>query len=430
LTVSDITIDGNETAQGVNARFNIWLSGVSGLVLQNVYSKDPGSWGIRIDVCSQVVVNNILCKHSAETNSDGIHFVDTSNVSGSGIWVDTAGDDGFIIEAINQNVANYAISGIYVKVNNGLGIPARAILLLGDPDVLSGSRIISNVSLSGCAVTQASGSGISLMGASYKNVFIQGVVEGLCSVGGMYLDPGTALYAGTLSNCKFDITTRNTSSAGITMVAANGSISNNYINATIENPGNNASGATLRGTKWSGAVSVDYNPNGDKTLFSAGVNIVDDDNALVVNCKGAGTALNLQGTAQNNTFYIGSLTDSTIRDISVPGGATGNVFIGGITTGSIVNSGGVTNKFYGTKGASTYGAVSLNLSTEADGTCLFNHGLSGTPSVVFLQSAASGQSFHHNIIGRTDTEVDVQVYNTSGGAVTSGSYTFYYSASL
>jgi hypothetical protein len=128
-------------------------------------------------------------------------------------------------------------------------------------------------------------------------------------------------------------------------------------------------------------------------------------------------------------FYLGQLSGSTNYDIDISVGANNNTFVGGNLTGQItgINS---TTAFIGTRGATAYGTVSLNFATDADGTASFNHGLAGTPRLVSLQLLAQNIVHHVNVYNRTSTIVDVQMYNTSGVAITTGTYTFSYSVAL
>jgi hypothetical protein len=77
-----------------------------------------------------------------------------------------------------------------------------------------------------------------------------------------------------------------------------------------------------------------------------------------------------------------------------------------------------------------YGIASLNFATDADGTASFNHGLLGTPRFVGLQLLASGVTHIVNVINRTSSIVDVQMYTTGGAAITTGTYSFSYTVAL
>jgi hypothetical protein len=431
IVLRDLTLDGNESNQGVTPAngFNLWAKSITNFSIANVKSLNPASWGIRIDACERVQINNIYCDHSAESNSDGIHFVDTNNVTGGIIWIKSAGDDAFIIEATNASVKNYAISGIYVDAQNALALPARGILLLSDVNVASAAHTISNVNLTSCVVENCSGHGVILDGATYESVAIQAVVRGGCSFAALYLQPGTPAFSGSIKNCEFDVVASDLDGNGILAIDNFGTTTNNKLNLVVANPGNNKVAASVIGSYWSGAISVDYNPDGTKTLFSLGIDMFATFSSFQLASKGAGVNLYMRAVAQNNSLYLGTLSGGVTYDLQIVAGADNNSFNGGKISGTIT---GVTanNKFYGTQGAVAYGIASLNFATDADGTASFNHGLLGTPRFVGLQLLASGVTHIVNVINRTSSIVDVQMYTTGGAAITTGTYSFSYTVAL
>ena len=431
IVLRDLTLDGNESNQGVTPAngFNLWAKSITNFSIANVKSLNPASWGIRIEACERVQINNIYCDHSAESNSDGIHFVDTNNVTGGSIWIKSAGDDAFIIEATNASVKNYAISGIYVDAQNALALPARGILLMCDADVQSAAHTISNINLTSCVVENCSGNGVICDGATYESVTVQAVVRGGCSFAALYLQPGSSAFSGSMQNCQFDIVASDLNGSGVLALASYGTTTNNKLNLVVANPGNNKVGASIRGDYWSGAVSVDYNPDGTKTLFDLGIDLFGTYNSLQLASKGAGKNLYLRATAQNNSLYLGTLSGGVTNDLEIVAGADNNAFTGGKIAGTVT---GVTanNKFYGTQGAVAYGIASLNFATDADGTASFNHGLGGIPRLANLTLLADAVSHHVNVRDRTSSIVDVRMYNTSGAAITTGTYSFSYMVAL
>ena len=137
----------------------------------------------------------------------------------------------------------------------------------------------------------------------------------------------------------------------------------------------------------------------------------------------------MRATAQNNSLYLGTLSNGVTNDLEIVAGADNNAFTGGKIAGTIT---GVTanNKFYGTQGAVAYGIASLNFATDADGTASFNHGLGGIPRLANLTLLADAVSHHVNVRDRTSSIVDVRMYNTSGAAITTGTYSFSYMVAL
>ena len=434
VTLSDFTLDGNEANQpGPFYGMNFLVSAVTDLTLENLKSLNTAEWGFGIIECDRVHISNITCRHPAQGAADGIHFRDTSNVTGGSLNVQSAGDDGFIIEAYSQNVKNYALAGIYVNTQNGLGLQPRGILILGDANILTAQRTISNITLSSCVVENSSGSGVGVEGVSFINSSIEALVAGGVSLYGMYLTPGAPGYAGTLANNTFKITISNIAGDGVICIDNNGTFSNNHIEVKVRNPGNNKAGAGLKGDSWTGSIDIDYNPNGDKTLFGYGLVVDGDYNDLFVACKGAGTGILLQATATNNTFKLGNFRSNATRDLELSSGSINNSFHGGAIT-SVQNNGGASNKFYGVGGATTYGNTTLNFSTLANGYAEFTHGLIASPSAVLVLPVAGGPAPNNDIweVSSGDpAKLKFYMQNSStGAAITSGTFTIRYYLSL
>lgn len=435
ISLSNLTLDGNEANQGVTPTngFNLWAYGITDLSLENVTSLNPASWGLRIDMCDRVQVSQITCKHSNATNSDGIHFVDTNNVTGGGLWVQSAGDDAFVIEALHADVKNYALAGIYA---DALTVPTankRGILLLSDVTVVTGARVISNVNLTGCVVENASGFGVTLLGASYESVIVDAVVRGGCAQAALYLEPGTASYSGTLENCSFNIIASDLNGGGLVSSTTRGTISDNRIVMTLSNPGDARSGISLKGNYWTGSLSVDYNPNGTKVSPSFGILLYGSYNNLDMSCRGAAYNMYVSSTvpAVNNTIRLGYLRESVTQDLVIEATCLNNRFIGGQIQGTITNAGGVTNKFFGTLGATSYGTATLNFATAGDGTATFAHGLNTTPTAVLLQLQDTTANYTYTVAALSTTLVTVKARTASTGAVVvTGSVTMHYSVSL
>jgi hypothetical protein len=430
VTLKELTLDGNESNQGVSPAngFNLWARLITQLDIDNVISLNPASWGIRIDACSRVQLNEITCDHSAESNSDGIHFIDTSDVTASSVYIKSFGDDGFIIEALTQNVSNYAVNGLFVSCpTSAITAGKRGILLLGDDSLLTAVRKIADISITNAIVNNCVGPGVILTGSSYENVYVQAVVRQVKSA--LWLQPGVPSYAGAVRGCQFDIVAYDTTEALTNGSIAYGTIANNKINFFGTNPADGQVGVILYGDYWSGAIDVNYDPAGTKVSPNYGIDLFGSFNRLQVSSRDANVNLYVRAAAQSNTFYIGGLSGGKTYDLQIVGGSDNNTFIGGRIGGAIT---GITsnNRFYGTQNVVAYGTVSLNFATDADGTAAFNHGLSGTPRFVSLQLLASGVTHHVNVINRTSTIVDVQMYNTSGATITTGTYTFSYMVAL
>lgn len=431
IGVRNMTLDGNEAEMsGAVEGFNIWAWDIDDLIIENVRSLNPATWGIRIERCSRVFLSNIQCDHSAESNSDGIHFVDTSDVVASNMWIKSQGDDAFIIEAKDADVDSYSISGLFVQSQSGLAAGMRGLLLLGDASVMSGARVIRNIDVTGLVVKDTTNIGISMAGASYEGIRISGTIDGGCAQYGVMLSPGVGAYPGELTECVLDLVIRDITGNFVACSVANGTIDDNTIRLRAANPGDGDTGVALYGDRWNGEIAIDYNEDGAKTTFGYGLALYGDENDLGYACRGAGTALLLQGSAQNNTIRLGTISGSATRDIEILSGATGHRFVGGRLSGGVLNSGGVTNKWFGVAGATTYALTTINMATAGDGTVTIAHGLNGTPQVVFVQVRHPGVTFHVNVTAHDATNITLQVYNTSGSLITTGTYNIFYEASL
>lgn len=426
----DLTLDGNEGNQGAAPAngFNLWAFEITGFELKNIHSKNPASWGLRVEQCDGVQYDGITCGHSAETNADGIHFVDTINVTGGSIKIYTEGDDGFIIEALSRDVYNYSLDGILVECpTSAIASGKRGLLLLADPNVVTGARSIYNINVGEAVLYNCVGQAVLLQGANYYDVHINAVAKG-CGYG-LYLIPGTATYPGSIRGCSFKMLISESVNESIQVLETNGTVTDNDIDVRVVNPGNGKSGALLRGSYWQGTLTLDYNPYATKTLYSTGISIYGSNNNLNVAAKGADKNLVLQGTASNNNLKLGTLSGGVTNDLEIAAGATGNRFSGGRIAGAIVNAGGSTNKFDNVGGATTYGTANLNMATEADGTCLLAHGLNGTPTFVQL-TLRTNTGITENVLSVDATNIDVELRNSAGALVTVGTYSVYYEARL
>jgi hypothetical protein len=350
IEIKNLKLDGNEGNQGASPAngFNLWINNTTDLSIENVFSLNPASWGIRIEKCTRVFLNMITCLHSAESNSDGIHFVDCDDVGVSDVWISTEGDDGFIIEAAGKDVSNYTLSNIQIKALNKLSLPSRGLLLFSDHDLGHPLRTLSDIKIESCLVESASGHGIVLTGASFRNVTIDANIKGGCSFSGVSVFVGSSSHRNAImENCRLDVTVTDVQATGINVTSDNGTYKNNVINATVVNPGDGGVGVGLAGNYWTGKILVDYDPKATKVNPNHGVVIYGEYCDLEVSCSKSDICIFLQGTAKHNSFRIGFLKDATVSAIKLAGGCTGNAFIGGIVQGNIENNHADSNRFLG-----------------------------------------------------------------------------------
>lgn len=418
VSLRGITVDGNEANQVTEDKTNIWMQGVVGLKMHDVRSVNPGAFGIRINTCSRVDLSQIKCDHSNATNSDGIHFVDTSDVVGSNIDIYTEGDDAFIIEAINSDVANYAITSL-----NAVSTVARGIILMGDEAVQAAARKISNIKIDGAAVSDCADAGVVLGGTSFFNVSIDATVKNCASA--LYIVSGNPLFAGKVEGCAFRINGEDLTEQGVVVATTYGTVSKNKIDVSIRNPGDGYNGVDLRGTYWTGEITVDYNPNADKTVFASAIVIYDDYNSVKVSAFGSLKNLNFQGSAQNNHITIGTLSGGVTNDVGFAGGASPNFLTGGVVAGVIDLGGTAGNKFHNVKGATSYSKVTLNFATLGTGDAVVPHGLSGTPAFVSATLNSSTLAAHIQPTAIDATNVTFRGWNAGGTLLTTGTYSVF-----
>ena len=359
VTIKGVTVDGNEANQS-SGGFNYYLRNVTRLVLDDVRSKNPGSWGMRIDTCDRVWLDQALADHSAESTADGIHFVNTNNVTVGTVQVYTLGDDAFIIEAVNQDVYNYSIGQIILSApTSAISAAKRALAIFGDPSLNSSAPLFSNINVASLVAYDCVGPAIALSGASFENININAVARNCRSFLSAY--PGQAgQYSGYLKQSRFTgsgsgFSQRAIDTGGSSPIVLEG----NYIDVTVSNPGDGYEGVVLVGDEWTGAVRLDYDPNNTKVSPSVGVVIHGQDNDLSISAKGANTNLQMRSTAMNNNIKLGYLKSAVTRDLQIDGGATYNRFSGGRIEGTILDNGGRTNTFQNVRGDAVRDRVSF-----------------------------------------------------------------------
>lgn len=430
ISISNITLDGNEQNRTgtVLAGFNLWVYGVTNLEIENVLSINTGSWGLRIQECNYVDLKGIRCNHSAESNSDGIHFVDTSNVVGTNIDIYTEGDDAFIIEANTKDVSSYNISSLSVSAPNGLALPARGVLLLVDHDTATGAWEISDIEID-AIIKDCSGHGVILTGGKYSGVNVKAIVTGGCSFAGLYLQPGFTGNTGYLVNSSFDIVVRDVNGSGMISVTDFGTITDNNVNINLYNPAEGKVGANIKGDRWSGQVKSNYNPNSDKTAFAQGVVVHGSDNNLLVDSIGSQVNLLLQSTAQNNNIKLGQLKSGTVYDLQITSGSEGNIFTGGSIYGAVFIPFGNTTAFTGVKGLYRRFKTTIDMSVNGDGTAQIPHGLLLTPNVSLVQ-LNTGTVFNLVVSSQGSTNIGVTLNDNAGSPIITGVYNVLVSTSV
>jgi len=430
VSLSNLTLDGNEQNRtGTTlAGFNLWTFGITDLSLSNIKSINTGSWGLRIQSCENVELLNIKCDHSAESNSDGIHFVDTSHVVGSNISIYTEGDDAFIIEANTKDVVDYNISSLSVSAPNGLALPARGILLLVDHDVATAAWNINDIVID-ATVKDCTGHGVILVGGKYEGVNIKAVVSGGCSFAALYLQSGFSGNAGHVLNSSFEITARDLTGSGVICTDDFGVIKDNNINISVYNPAEGKVSVNLKGDRWSGDIKSNYNPNSDKTAFAQGVVLHGSNNTLTIDSIGSQVNLLLQATSQDNNITLGELGDSTVYDLQIVSGSEGHSFYGGRVRGNIFIPFNNTSKFSAVDRLTNRFKTTIDMSVNADGTASIPHELAATP-VTSLITMNTGSMLTPVVTSQDATNIGVLIHNNAGSPVTTGVFNIFIDTSI
>ena len=173
---------------------------------------------------------------------------------------------------------------------------------------------------------------------------------------------------------------------------------------------------------------MDYDPAGSKSSKQVGVSVYGSKNNLYIDCNSAAQNLQLQGTADNNTIYLGNLFSPSTNDLRLESGSDNNTFVGGSV--GVVSNLGTANWFSGVRGATDKKSSSANFATIGDGTANFAHGLAGTPTYVQItpSNPGAGVTLHPKSIDATNVVLELR--NAAGTLITTGTYNFYIEVSL
>lgn len=339
VAVCGLRLDGNEAAQ-TDGKINLWFDSATNVRIDDIYSYNPGEWGIRVEKSDTVRVSNVVCQHSDETNSDGMHFVDTDNVVVTNVKIYTLGDDAFAIGAISRAIKNYAISGLFVSCPNSAGVPygKRGIMLGGYTPGVPLPYSISGLSID-ATVENCLGPALHMDGGTILNANIKLAAR---NTEGIHLTPGNALSSGKCENCHFDIAIADSTGVAFQALTNYGTFRNNTVNISIYSPGDGDAGVTLYGDHWRGKIDVDYNPRADKSSLSYGCVINSSYNNLTLSVRGAATNILMQAAATYNMIDIPYSIENTTAAITCNGSnnkirlghTTGTVTIGGTNTQS------------------------------------------------------------------------------------------------
>lgn len=443
ITLRNLLLDGNEANQtGTDTfGFNLYLYDVQNVTMNNLKSLNPKAWGFRLQRCDDIQIDHIIADHSAESASDGLHFVDCSNVTGGNFNLVTLGDDALAIEANALDIKNYALSNIYVSANTQLvGVPGRGITIFNDfTTVAAGNgRKIENISISSAVAYNCKGPGFNLTDGKFENIDVEIISDGCRDGAYVSVRDDAAEYGWYLKNSRIKLISRDSIESGLTILGdttiSSVSIENIEINAIIKNPGDGFHGASIRNTiNAKGSIELEYDPAGTKVSSNVGVVLYNSGHDLSIGVDGGGTC--------TNCLYIAeSSSNININPTIIKGGSVANVSIRQLSTDITLNGGTViddapeklaiqntsntTYKCNDVSGLHYRQLAALDLSVLGDGSVSFPHGIGRIPQYVNLQ--ARGTVAINIQAGNADaTNIPIFIKDMAGVAITTGSYNAY-----
>lgn len=405
----DLTVDGNQANQTTDG-FNIWIYNGDGFYFDNLHSNQSRLWSIRIDAVTNVIGGEYRCKTptSVASAGDGLHIKDSSYIAISRILINEASDDGFIIEASLADCHDIAV-GELVVTSNGAGL-----LLFCDDTVAASNKNIYNIQLPSVTTNTCAADALTMTTANFYNVNINLVDIG--SRAAASLVAGSTLFNGGFRDCDFKISSRNPTTQGFGCTTTNGNFFHNKIDLKVYNPADGNIGANIKGNYWTGSISIDYDPLANKASPSIGFDMWGTNSVLTVDAIKGLYCIQIRGSANGNTINLGAISGGTTKDLNINSTADNNTFIGGSLT-SYVDSGGAT-KFYGVRGCENYGVTSC--SPNGSGNANIPHGLIGTPN--YANISLRGNNLNSVNVQSIDATNIVVYVHTSSAAITAGSF--------
>jgi hypothetical protein len=397
----------------------LWIQRSTDLKIGDIFVESMTGFGIRLNKCKGVFWDSIKVKTTFyQSNDDGIHLYDCSDVVGNKAIVETEGDDCFIITAETEDVANISVDQIVVTSPTG----NRGVLLnLGDS--ANAMHSISNIRLGVVANDCPNGPAVLLFKADFYNIDI--TVQSIGCRNALRFDLASIGYGlGSLKNSSFNVRSYNDTENGI--YGAHGSvISGNTLNALVYNNGDTYNSVSIAGSDWQGSIGVNHDPAGTKVSPQSGFDCNTTDSNFLLSVVNADKGLNLRSTAQDNTFNIGSIKNTVSHSIDNASGASANRFSGGVID-STVNIAG-NNSFFGTKGADAKG--NTNSAISGTGVLTIPHSLVQAPSYVSA-TYAGANTYIAKYNSSDSTNMSIGLFDENGAAVTTGTHRVIWQASL
>jgi hypothetical protein len=333
----ELTIDGNQANVGPNNGFGIWFQHITHLSNDIIRVRNTASFGVRIETCDRHDFTLIEAEQEPNTNADGVHWIDTLNVTGR-VMSESLGDDAVAVSARNRDVENYNLTVIAKSPYDASVVAGRRGFLINLTDDAVVQRTMRNI-YANVVAEDCDGPAVSLFGAIFEGITVD-VVARNCQ-NALYLVPGTAALPGGVTNCVFRVNGHDMNEQCVIVVDdyASVGISDNHLEFTGSNPGDGFVGVSLTGAGWSGYIDLNYDPDSSKASPSFGVDLFADTSNLTIGCRNADTNLNLRATATDNTINLMELSGGITRDLDVNASATGLRLIGGkLSTSRILPS--------------------------------------------------------------------------------------------
>jgi len=120
---------------------NIYFLGCTGVSIQGITLKDPGSWNQQYDKCRDVVIDGITVNSKSYWNNDGVDIVDCDGVTVANSYFDAA-DDGICLKSHDPE---WVCRNVYIH-NNTVRTSANGIKFgTASHGGFSNIRIIDNL---------------------------------------------------------------------------------------------------------------------------------------------------------------------------------------------------------------------------------------------------------------------------------------------
>lgn len=402
IHLRNFTINGNFNASNDDG-FNIWLYDNDWSSIDYVKSINSASWGVRVEKTYNSQYTNIWSIQGAETNADGMHLVDCHDIICDNINCYSEGDDGFVVEAFNQNCYNLTLTNIHSETPNLLNLPARAIVFFGNNTT---SRDFYNIRLDG-KTKNSNGYGFLITRGNYYNCEFN--VQDNGSKTGFYIGVGIANDFQQISECTFNLVgSDNTENGMLHVPIADGNLITNckfdlILNGQMTaNPLQYIADNSICNFQIKKTASTGY-----YSQFSGKNNIV----KWVVDTDISG--IYLTNAAYQNTFDIQDI--NSVTSITVQPNATKNVFTGHINHPIVSTAHG--NDYSHLEGC--FFNINHEFAIPSNGINQIYHGCKMEPTCVTINAFAANPSISCQIQNVRDGAIYFR-FEQVGTVITSG----------